>query len=148
MKTLNRLFWISPLALLIAGCALPVRRDPTIAQWQRQGMLPPTGSETSRVYETPESYPAVVPAIVVNSSQERVAPGDVVLAKSIRDQLQYNRGLAPSLRNVTLQVQDGQILLEGSVASTLDARVIVDDLRDIAGVTQIRNDLVINPNVY
>ena len=51
MKNIKKLVWISPLALLIAGCALPVYQDHTIAQWQREGQLPPTGHESSSIAE-------------------------------------------------------------------------------------------------
>jgi len=51
MKTIKTLVWISPLAFLIGGCSLPVRQDTTIAEWQREGQLPPTGHETDTIAE-------------------------------------------------------------------------------------------------
>ena len=54
MKTLKYFFWMAPLALLI-GCAAPVESDHTIAEWQQNGMLPPTGAETTRVYTQREA---------------------------------------------------------------------------------------------
>ena len=96
MKTLSRIFWISPLALLIAGCAAPVAQDHTIAEWQSEGLLPPTGRETTQVYQEPApTYPATEPSIIVQTDQRRNASGDLALADSIREQVEYDRGLAP-----------------------------------------------------
>ena len=147
MKTFKQLFWITPLALLIVGCAAPVSRDNTIAEWQQEGLLPPTGSETTRVYAAPTPYPAVEPNIVVQTDPEKNATGDLALADAIRGQVEYDRGLAPSLRRVTIEVNQGRVILSGSVRSDLDDRVIVDDLRDVAGVTRISDNLEINPNL-
>lgn len=149
MKTPIKFLWLSPIVLFIAGCAAPVHEDTTISQWQREGLLPATGSERSRVYAETEtsSYPAQVPNIVVEQGERNKAGTDRALAESIRQQVQYDRGLTPSLEHVTVAVQDGQIFLRGTVKSDLDARIIVDDLRDISGVTRISNQLVINPNV-
>jgi hypothetical protein len=148
MKTLRGFFWISPLVLLIAGCAAPVAQDHTIAEWQSEGLLPPTGSETTHVYQDQSaSYPAIEPSIIVQTDQRRNASGDLALADAIRQQVEYDRGLAPSLRRVTIQVQNGRVILQGTVPSDLDARVIVDDLRNVAGVTRITDNLEINPNL-
>jgi hypothetical protein len=148
MKTLSGLFCISPLVLLIAGCAAPVAQDHTIAEWQNEGLLPPTGAETTQVYEDRSSaYPATEPSIIVQTDQRRNASGDLALADAIRQQVEYDRGLAPSLRRVTIQVQNGRVILQGSVRSDLDARVIVDDLRDVTGVTRITDNLEINPDL-
>lgn len=148
MKSLSGFFCISPLVLLIAGCAAPVTQDHTIAEWQSEGLLPPTGRETTQVYSTQrETYPATEPSIIVQTDQRRNASGDLALADSIRKEVEYDRGLAPSLRRVTIEVQNGRVILRGSVRSDLDARVIVDDLRDLTGVTRITNDLEINPNL-
>jgi len=147
MKQLQ-LVWITGLTLLIAGCAAPVRQDPTIAEWQQEGLLPPTGAERSRIYTEPESYPANEPSIIVDAdqrSQRRNASGDLALADAIRRQVEYDRGLAPSLQHVVVEVRDGRVILQGTVKSDLDAQVIVDDLRDIPGVTRIKNNLEINP---
>lgn len=147
MKSMNPLAITTLFVLLIAGCAAPVRQDTTISEWQREGMLPPTGVETSRVYTEPATYPATEPSIFVQSDQRNNTGPDLALAESIRQQVQYDRGLAPSLQHVTIQVRDGNVTLEGIVKSDLDARVIVDDLRDIGGVTRIKDNLEINPDV-
>ena len=146
MKTLKQIFWITPLALLI-GCAAPVESDHTIAEWQQNGMLPPTGDETTRVYSRTDTYPATEPSIVVQTDNGRTATGDLALADSIRRQFEYDRGLAPSLKQVTVEVQDGRVILRGSVRSDIDQRAIVDNVRDIAGVTRITDDLEIDPNL-
>ena len=148
MKTLKRILWFTPLALLIVGCAAPVTRDTTIAEWQNEGLLPPTGSETTRVYSAPETYPAATePNIVVQTDQRRNTAGDQALADAIREQVADDRGLAPSLRGVTIEICDGRVILQGLVKSDLDSRVIVDALRDIPGVSRITNNLVINPDM-
>jgi BON domain len=147
MKTLRNLFWISPLVLLIAGCAAPVKQDTTLSEWQQEGLLPPTGHEPSRVYPEAANYPTQAPNIIVEDGDRRNAGTDLALAENIREQLQYDRGLTPSLKNVTVAVENGQVVLRGSVKSELDARVIVDDLRDISGVTRISDQLEIDPNV-
>jgi len=54
MKILKQLIWMIPLALLLAGCNLPVKPDTTIADWQRQGKLPElaaTGTQRQHVYQ-------------------------------------------------------------------------------------------------
>ena len=144
MKQLQ-LVWITGLTLLIAGCAAPVRQDATISEWQQEGLLPPTGAERSRIYTEPESYPANEPSIIVDADQGRSNSGDLALADAIRRQVEYDRGLTPSLQHVAIEVRDGRVILQGTVKSDLDARVIVDDLRDIPGVTRIKNNLEINP---
>jgi hypothetical protein len=147
MKSTKILIWIAPLALLIAGCTVPVQKDTTISEWQRDGMLPPTGVQTARVYAEPESYPASEPSIIVNPEQKTNASHDMALADQIRQEVQYDRGLTPSLQHVTIEVRDGRVILRGIVKSDLDARVIVDDLRDITGVSRVIDNLEINPNV-
>ena len=165
MKTMKNIIWIAPLALLIAGCAAPqTRPDPVVSQWERDGTLPwvaewqsdatqndgvlaPTGKETQRVYGEVQTYPANYPAsepniIIVDSDQTKNS-GDVLLADAIRQQVEYDRGLAPSLQHVTIEVRDGRVIISGVVRSDLDARVIVDDLRDITGVIHITNNLEI-----
>lgn len=148
MKTLKKLLCLSPLALFLAGCAAPVHKDTTISQWEREGLLPPTGSETSRVYAQPAvaNYPAHVPNIVVEQADQRNTGPDRALAESIRDQFEYDRGLAPSLTHVTISVQNGQVFLLGSVKSDMDVRLVVDGLRDIPGIVHISNQLEINPD--
>src|SRR4051812_15286447 len=128
MKILKQFAWIIPLALLI-GCAAPVESDHTIAEWQQNGMLPPTGDETTRVYSQRETYPSAQPSIIVQTESGKTATGDLALADSIRRQFEYDRGLAPSLQRVTVEVQDGRVVLRGTVRSDLDQRVIVDDIR-------------------
>ena len=145
MKMLKQIVWLTPLALLI-GCAAPVEGDRTLAEWQQNGMLPPTGHETARVYSQRDTYPATEPSIIVQTDNGRTAAGDLALADSIRQQFEYDRGLAPSLQRVTVEVQNGRVLLRGSVRSDLDQRVIVDNVREIAGVTRVTNDLEIDPN--
>ena len=147
MKSMKLLVCITPLALLIAGCAAPVREDTTISEWQHEGLLPPTGVQSARVYDVPESYPASVPSIIVDPARRQDTSTVMALADTIRRRVEYDRGLTPSLERVTIEVRDGRVVLQGSVKSDLDARVIVDDLRDIAGVTSIMDNLEINPNV-
>ena len=147
MKTFKQIAWMVPLALLIAGCAAPVAPDHTLSEWQQNGMLPPTGSETTRVYSEPTTYPSTEPSIIVQTDNRHSAAGDLALADAIRRQVQYDRGLAPSLQGVTIEVRNGRVVLRGSVRSDLDRRVIVDDLREIAGVTDITDNLEINPNL-
>jgi osmotically-inducible protein OsmY len=145
VKIWKRIFWIAPLALLIAGCAAPESGDAIYAEWRQQELLPPTGSATSQVYS--ESKPAVIePRIVVQTDQGGNFVDDLALAEAIRQDVKENRGLAPSLRGVTIEVRDGHVILQGSVKSDLDARVIMDDLRDVPGVTHIANNLEINPH--
>jgi hypothetical protein len=169
MKIMKRIVWITPLALLIAGCASQptanqtVSQDPQIAEWERDQMLPwvaewqsdgqsdrtlsPTGPETSRVYPERSTYSASEPSIIVVSGQTRNAAVDLALADTIRRDVEYDRGLAPSLQRVVIEVRDGGVILRGSVKSDMDARVIVDNLRDVDGVARVTNDLVINSSV-
>jgi hypothetical protein len=147
MKRMKQLVWLTPIVFLIVGCSLPVQRDYTLAEWQHEGLLPPTGGQRSRVYTENESYPANVPVVIVTADQKKYLPGDLALADAIRKQVEYDLGLAPSLQHVTVEVQDGRVIVLGSVKSDLDARVIVDDLRDISGVANISNKLNINPNI-
>lgn len=145
MKTLKYFVWLAPLAFLI-GCAAPVESDHTIAQWQQNGMLPPTGDEAPRVYSQTTTYPSTEPSIIVQTENGQTATGDLTLADTIRRQFEYDRGLAPSLKQVTVEVQNGRVILRGTVRSDIDQRAIVDDVRDIAGVTRITDDLQIDPN--
>ena len=147
MKILKQLSWMTPLALLIAGCAVPVKPDTAIAEWQREGQMPPTGTESPRVYVNPDNYPAIYePRIIVQTDTRRNRAGDLTLGDEIRQRVEYDRGLGPSLQRVTFVVQNGDVVLQGTVKTDFDARVIVDALRDVPGVTQIRNELEINPN--
>ena len=148
MKNIKQLCWI-PSLLLIAGCAVPQvnHRDPQLSEWQTYGeMLPPTGMEPNRVYAEPQpaNYPAEQPNIIIDQNG---ALGDAIVADTIRHEVEYNRGLAPSLDHVVIVVRNGHLILQGTVKSDLDARVIVDDLRDVVGVTQITNQMQINPNI-
>lgn len=149
--------WLAPLSLLVAGCGtpvgrvvrddVPVRPDATIAQWQERGWLPPTGTERPRVYSNPISYPLVYePQIIVEGDNAHQRAGDLALGDSIRQRVAFDRGLAPSLQRVTISIQNGTLALQGTVKSDFDARIIVDSLRDMPGVTDIRNQLAINPN--
>ena len=152
MKKAKQLVYLTPLALLIAGCAVPVKEDTTISDWQREGQLPafalsPTGTGTQRVYPQTVSYPMVnEPKILVNAQQQSTA-SDLAVGDAIRRRVEYDLGLAPSLQRVTILIQNGVVTLQGTVKSDMDARLIVDELRDVAGVTQVRNDLEINPNL-
>jgi hypothetical protein len=150
MKILKQLSWITPLALLAAGCALPVKPDTTIADWQSHGKLPElsaTGTQNQQVYANSDNYPAIYqPRIIVQTDTRRNRGGDLALGNEIRQRVQYDLGLAPSLQRVTFLVQNGDVVLQGTVKTDFDARVIVDALRDVPGVTQIRNELEINPN--
>jgi len=148
MKTLKQIFWIAPLALLIAGCAAPDSGDATYAEWRREELLPPTGSEATRVYSAPKTYPAVAePNIIVQTGPGRNSTGDLALADAIREEIESDHGIAPSMRDVFFEVRDGRVTVRGSVKSDLDARVIVDDLRNVAGINRITNNLEINPYV-
>jgi hypothetical protein len=167
MKNIKKLVWISPLALLIAGCAAPVKTDTTISEWQSEGVLPPsgrgtsiseferggrllpTGRDTQNVYTQPQSYAAATalePRIIIETESRDNRAADLALADAIRDRLEYDRGLAPTLERVIISVQNGRVTLQGMVRSDLDARVTVDSLRDVVGVTRIKDDLAINPN--
>src|ERR1044071_6500785 len=118
MKMTRQIIWAAPITLLIAGCASPTYQsstpydNPTVAEWQREGQLLPTG-ESPRVYVQPETSAVDMPKIVVESN--RHDSSDLALADSIRQKLQFNRGLAPSLRNVTISVRDGRVTLRGTV---------------------------------
>lgn len=154
MKIAKELILMTPLALLVAGCNLPARQDTTVADWVATGQLPqfaltPTGTRAQRVYsDTTPTYPYPnPPTIVVSTDQQHNVGNDRALADAIRRHIQYDRGLAPSLEHVTIGVGNDAVTLQGSVRSELDARVIVDDLRDVDGVTTVRNYLVIDPNV-
>ena len=148
MKTLKRIFWIAPLGLLLAGCAGPDNSgDAIYSEWRQEELLPPTGYATSRVYSRPETHPAVSePNIFVQTDQRRNSASDLALADAIRESFGSDRGLTPSLGRVMIEVRDGNVILRGSVKSDLDARVIVDDLQNVPGVTRITNSLEINPN--
>ena len=149
MKNAKQLVYFAPLALLIAGCAAPVKPDTTISEWQSEGQLPATGRETERVYTQTETYPMVnEPKIIIPASRRGSHAEDLALGDEIRQRVAYDRGLAPSLQRVTITVKDGAVTLQGTVKSDFDARLIVDDLREVPGVAQIRNDLEINPNWY
>jgi hypothetical protein len=143
---MKQLVWITPLALLFAACA-PVKHDNTISEWQREGLLPPTGGTTSRVYPESASYPLPALNIVVQSNDNRTTSGDIAVADAIRRQVEYDRGLAPSLEHVTIVVENGRIILRGTVKSDLDARVIVDDLRGLSGINDVSDQLEIDPDV-
>ena len=153
MKTERLFMLITPLALLVAGCSVPARPNTTVADWVQYGQLPhfalaATGTQYQRVYsETTPTYPYPnPPRVVVESDQQPNRGNDLALAESIRRHIQYDRGLAPSLQDVTIAVADDGVILRGTVKSELDARVIVDDLRDVNGVTDVRNDLEITPD--
>jgi hypothetical protein len=145
MNILKQFVWIAPIALLI-GCAAPVETDHTIAEWQQNGMLPPTGDEIPRVYPQRQTYPSGEPSIIVRTDNGKTAAGDLALADSIRREFEYDRGLAPSLQRVTVEIQDGRVILRGSVRSDIDQRAIVDNVRGVTGVARITNDLEIAPN--
>ena len=147
MKILKQLVWITPLTLLIAGCAAPVHPDTTVAQWQEQGQLPPTGTENQHVYVNRDNYPMdYQPKIIVQADTRQSRAGDLALGDTIRQRVAYDRGLGPSLQRVTISIQNGVVILEGTVKSDFDARVIVDALRDVPRVSEIKNELEINPN--
>jgi osmotically-inducible protein OsmY len=147
MRIAKQFIWIAPLGFLVAGCNAPVRQDTTVAQWQNEYQLPATGRQTQRVYAYPQtqSYPAV-PKVVVDSSRKEGSQGDFVLANNIRERLEYDRTLSPSLQNTTIVVRDGWVTLRGTVRSDLDARLAVDTLRDMTGVRHVKNELVIAAN--
>ena len=103
--------------------------------------------QTGRVYAEPGVTPAVQePNVVVEQCEKRNTASDFVLADNIRDQMGSDRGLAPSLQGVTIAVCDGQVTLRGAVKSDMDARVVADDLRDVPGVSRLKNELEINPD--
>jgi len=143
---------MTPLALLVAGCNVPVRPDTTISQWESEGLLPrltPTGNEGPRVYAEPAAYPLLSrPSIIVVQNQQQFKNSDLALAHAIRENVEYDEGLAPSLHNVTIAVSGGAVTLQGTVKSDLDSRVIVDNLRDVSGVTVVKNNLEIVSNEY
>lgn len=149
MKTTARqLMLMAPLALLVAGCSVPVRPNSTIAQWESDGQLPrlaATGNEGQRVYAEPARYPNR-PNIVVETTQQQERRDDLALATAIRRHVQYDTGLAPSLAQVTITVKDEAVTLQGTVKSEMDARVIADDLLDVPGVTVVRDNLEIIPD--
>lgn len=149
----KHLLWVTPVSLLITGCNIPtlsdvpVKPDTTVAQWQERGWLPPTGTERPHVYANPVSYPlAYEPQIIVVGDTAQEQAGGEALGDSIRQRVAFDRGLAPSLQRVTISIENGALALQGTVKSDFDARVIVDSLREIPGVTDIRNQLAINPN--
>lgn len=146
MKITKQLILMTPLALLVAGC-MPVRPNPTISEWEQEGQLPPrimpTGYEGQRVYGESVTYPLDNrPAIIVEQQQNG---SDMALARAIRRHIEYDASLAPSLAGVTIMVRNNVVTLQGSVRSDLDARVIVNNLRDVTGVTLVRNNLEIIP---
>jgi hypothetical protein len=149
MKITKQLILMTPLALLVAGC-VPVRPDSTIAEWEREGQLPrltPTGRGAQRVYSQSAAYPDQ-PSIVVISDQQQARRNDIALAEAIRRHVEYDAGIAPSLSRVTITVGNDVVTLQGTVKSDLDSRVIVDNLRDVSGVTLVKNDLAISPDRY
>jgi hypothetical protein len=156
MKKTIQLIWIAPLALLVAGCSnIPAQPDTTVVDWVHYGQLPqfaltPTGTRVQRVYsDTTPTYPYPNPArIVVRVDQQHNMSNDRALAYAIQKQIEYDRGLAPSLEHVTIGVENDAVTLQGTVRSEFDARVIVDDLRDVDGVTVVKNDLEVNPSPY
>jgi hypothetical protein len=150
MKITKQLILMTPLALLVAGC-VPVHPDQTISDWESNGQLPrltPTGYEGQRVYSEPAAYPLSRPKIVVEQDRQQFRNSDLALAQVIRDHVQYDEGLAPSLQHVTIAVKGGDVTLQGTVKSDLDSRVIVDNLRDVSGVTVVNNNLEIVSNEY
>jgi len=148
MKIVEKLFWTAGFALLFAGCAVPpVVNHTPYAEWQSEGLLPQTGTSVSYVYPQRSTYPATDLNIIVQTDEKRNTSGDLRLANAIRQQVEYDRGLTPSLQGVTIEVHDGRVILQGFVKSELDARVIVDNLRDITGVTRVINNLQIDPNM-
>ena len=171
MKNMKHIIWITPLAILIAGCAssqptssqATMHQDPQIAEWERDQMLPwvaewqsdgqservlsPTGPGTSRVYADQKTFSGSQPSVIVLSDQTSNTGIDTALADTIRREMAADRGLAPSLERVVIEVQDGSVILRGAVKSDLDARVIVDNLRDVDGVTRVTNNLEINSGI-
>ena len=150
MKIAKQLILMTPLALLVAGCNVPVHPDTTIAEWEREGQLPrlsPTGRGGQRVYSQSADYPDQ-PSIVVISGQQQARSNDLALADAIRRRVEYDAGLAPSLTRVTIAVGNDVVTLQGTVKSDLDSRVIVDNVRDVPGVTLVKNDLQIIPGSY
>ena len=147
MKITKQLIIMTPLALLVAGC-MPVRPNPAISQWESDGQLPrltPTGYEGQRVYSQTVTYPHDDRPTIIVEGQQQYRSTDLALARAIRRHIEYDAGLAPSLVGVTIAVKNNVVTLQGSVKSDLDARVIVNNLRDVSGVTLVRNDLEINP---
>jgi hypothetical protein len=151
MKITKQLIIMTPLALLVAGC-MPVRPNPTISEWEQEGQLPrltPTGNQGQRVYAQSVTYPLDDrPSIIVEPGSQQNRGSDLALAKAIRRHIEYDASLAPSLSRVTIAVNNNVVTLQGSVNSDLDARVIVNNLRDVSGVTLVKNDLEISPGWY
>ena len=150
MKTTTKLLMmITPLALLASGCNAPVRHDTTISNWVRDGELPPYppgGISGEHAYLATLNYPLNnEPSIVVEADRDQIRASDMALAKAIRRHVEYDRGLAPSLVGVSIRVQNDVVILQGAVRSDFDARIIVDDLREVPGVTLVENDLAVNP---
>ena len=111
--------------------------------------MTPTGNEGQRVYSEPAGYPLNNrPSIIVDQDLQQNRNNDLALAYAIRKQVEYDEGLAPSLQRVTITVKNDVVTLQGSVKSDLDSRIIVDNLRDVAGVTLVKNDLEIIPGGY
>ena len=147
MNTARLLIMMTPLALLTAGCNTPAH--PTISDWVHDGELPPyppAQAEGERDYSAPAIYRLDnQPSIVVENDRDQCRASDMALAQAIRRHIEYNRGLAPSLARVSIGVQNDSVILQGTVMSDFDARVIVDNLREVPGVTLVENDLAVNP---
>jgi len=146
-KTAKQLIWIAPLSVLIAGCSsTPNVPETAMAEWRSEYQLPPTGGDSQRVYVYTEkpAYPEM-PRVVVDPGRKEGAAGDYALANSIRNSLEDNRGLAPSLQHTTIIVRDGWVTLRGMVRSDMDARLAMDSLREIPGVRRVKSELEINP---
>src|SRR5689334_1340253 len=114
MNIVKQLVWIAPLGLLIAGCASPVHEDTTVAQWQREYQLPPTGRTSERVYVNSQTQASPnTPKIVVDPGKEG-ATGDRELAHSIWQQFQFGQDLAlANVRSPEIVVQDGGVTIRG-----------------------------------
>jgi hypothetical protein len=71
-------------------------------------------------------------------------PADERIWQAVTDQLNGNPDIRP--QNLDVTVQEGQVILAGTVASTGASRLAADTTESVEGVKGVRNDLRVEPS--
>jgi len=132
------LFWIA-MPLLAAGGCVHSHRDPVVfAPVPAEVVAPTSGGTVQRVY--PDNRAVIVQKPIV-APGPIVAGRDLATADIIRQLFEADTGLAATARNVQIAVDDGRVIMRGTVASDHDRDELERRLARLPGVGRVDNRL-------